>query len=391
MNADPDVDDFQPGQGWALQATASPTPAEWVLPVGATGATANTVTDQSGFANFQWNTATPTDSTVSVTETPQAGFTNDFGATDCAYITPENTTPQPLPDFTTTLNGFSGTVPDDAIATCVIINRLDPEPAIDIEKSTNGVDADAAPGPSVPVGDPIVWTYVVTNTGNVTVDAIAVTDDQLGAVSCPSTSLPATESMTCTMTGVAVAGQYENTATVQGTASTNAPVSDTDVSHYFGAAAGIDIEKATNGLDADVAPGPVLQVGDSVTWTYTVTNTGNVPITRRHRRRRPRRHGDVSARHARGVRVVRVHRDRHRGRGPVREHGNGNGATRAAPTVSDSDCVALLRRATRDHAREDDEQRGCRRRCPGRSSPSVPTSSGGTGSRTPGTSRCGSR
>ena len=279
MNADPDVDDFQPGQGWALQATASPTPAEWVLPVGATGATANTVTDQSGFANFQWNTATPTDSTVSVTETPQAGFTNDFGATDCAYITPENTTPQPLPDFTTTLNGFSGTVPDDAIATCVIINRLDPEPTIDIEKSTNGVDADAAPGPSVPVGDPIVWTYVVTNTGNVTVDAIAVTDDQLGAVSCPSTSLPATESMTCTMTGVAVAGQYENTATVQGTASTNAPVSDTDVSHYFGAAAGIDIEKATNGLDADVAPGPVLQVGDSVTWTYTVTNTGNVPIT----------------------------------------------------------------------------------------------------------------
>ena len=55
-------------------------------------------------------------------------------------------------------------------------------------------------------------------------------------------------------------------------------VSDTDPSHYFGAAPAIDIEKATNGEDADSPTGPYIIVGDLVTWTYNVTNTGNVPL-----------------------------------------------------------------------------------------------------------------
>lgn len=41
----------------------------------------------------------------------------------------------------------------------------------------------------------------------------------------------------------------------------------------------LTIEKATNGQDADTPTGPYLRVGDPVTWTYVVQNTGPVTAT----------------------------------------------------------------------------------------------------------------
>jgi large repetitive protein len=152
-------------------------------------------------------------------------------------------------------------------------------PSIDIEKATNGEDADAPTGPVVLVGDAVEWTYVVTNTGNVDLSGVSVTDDQGVTVDCPSDTLAVGASMTCTADGVAVAGQYENLGTATGTPPVGDPVSDADPSHYFGAAPSIDIEKATNGEDADAPTGPVVLVGDAVEWTYVVTNTGNVDLS----------------------------------------------------------------------------------------------------------------
>ncbi len=155
---------------------------------------------------------------------------------------------------------------------------VEPVPAIDIEKSTNGEDADEPTGPYIPVGEPVTWEYVVTNTGNVQLTGIVVTDSQGVAVSCPTDTLAPGESMTCTASGVAVAGQYENLGTVTGNYD-GMQVSDADPSHYFGAAPAIDIEKSTNGFDADEPTGPEVAVGDAVEWTYNVTNTGNVNLT----------------------------------------------------------------------------------------------------------------
>jgi hypothetical protein len=107
-------------------------------------------------------------------------------------------------------------------------------PSVSVEKSTNGEDADRAPGPKVPVGSTVTWSYVVTNTGTVDLSNVAVTDDREGAVTCPATTLAVGASMTCTSkTGTAEAGQYTNVATV--TAShASGQVTDTDESHYFG-------------------------------------------------------------------------------------------------------------------------------------------------------------
>ncbi len=164
------------------------------------------------------------------------------------------------------------------------------DPSVTIEKSTNGADADTTPGPYLEVGAAIRWQYVVTNTGNVTLDDISVTDDQGVTITCPKLTLTPTESMTCTGAGTATVGQYTNEGAVTATPvddnddpildenddPTN--VTDEDDSHYYGANPQIQIEKSTNGEDADDAPGPNLTPGSDVTWTYVVTNTGNVRI-----------------------------------------------------------------------------------------------------------------
>jgi uncharacterized repeat protein (TIGR01451 family) len=159
--------------------------------------------------------------------------------------------------------------------------------AVRLVKSTNGHDANSRPGPAVTPGSTIAWTYVVTNTGNVTLKNLAVADsDAALTVTCPATELVAGASMTCQATGTAISGQYDNTGTVVGTpvAADGAPipgmlpVTDDDPSHYIGAAPAITLVKTTNNVDANSAPGPYLVPGSSVVWRYLVTNTGNVPL-----------------------------------------------------------------------------------------------------------------
>jgi LPXTG-site transpeptidase (sortase) family protein len=147
-------------------------------------------------------------------------------------------------------------------------------PAIDIEKLTNGENADVPPGPTVMIGDPVAWTYVVTNTGNVALTNVTVTDDQGVTVTCPQTTLAVAESMTCTASGTAQLGQYANIGTV--TANYGATlVNDSDASHYLGTSAPlIGVAKRVVGTPVLVSPGTW-----DVTYEIYVSNYGNVPLT----------------------------------------------------------------------------------------------------------------
>lgn len=147
---------------------------------------------------------------------------------------------------------------------------------VDIEKFTNGQDADTAPGPIVIVGSTVTWTYVVSNTGSRQLTNIGVTDDQGVTVTCPDTTLDAGLSFTCTASGTAVPGQYTNIGTVTATLPDASVVNDSDPSHYFGQTAlSVSIEKRTNGVDADTPPGPSVPVGSAVNWEYGITNIGD--------------------------------------------------------------------------------------------------------------------
>ncbi len=183
--------------------------------------------------------------------------------------------------------GLAGDVIPDEFTNFTADLALMPTPGIGIEKSTNGQDADAGTGPNVTVGEPVRWTYVVTNTGGVNLTGVTVTDDQVAAadIDCAGTGsnvvtlLTPGASVTCVATGTATLGQYENLGSVTGLDPTDVEVDDEDPSHYFGIEPSIDIEKATNGQDADTPTGPLVTVGGAVRWTYVVTNTGSVPLT----------------------------------------------------------------------------------------------------------------
>ena len=108
-------------------------------------------------------------------------------------------------------------------------------PSIRIVKSTNGDDANEAPGPSIKVGSAVTWTYVVTN-NTATPLNVAVSDDKGVVVNCPAPPLAAAASMTCTGNGVAVAGQYSNIGTATWTDATGSTLTQSDPSHYFGEA-----------------------------------------------------------------------------------------------------------------------------------------------------------
>ncbi len=194
-----------------------------------------------------------------------------------------------------------------------------PQPAIDIEKDTNGNQADVLGDQDyLAIGAAVTWTFEVENTGDVDLADVVVTDsvtidngtaaDPDGVVcdwanssdsATPARNLSVNETVTCTSSSIAVAGQYRNNSTVVGTpvadaetADPDAPVAlqdidgvdlvdvtDADPSHYYGLAIpAIDIEKDTNGFQADTGTGPVVFEGDAVVWTFEVQNTGNVAL-----------------------------------------------------------------------------------------------------------------
>ena len=151
---------------------------------------------------------------------------------------------------------------------------------IGIETFVNGQDADGPPGPSIPLGDPVGWTYNVKNLGLVSLSDVKVIDNRGVAVTCPKAALQPGETMSCTAAGVAKACQNDNLGTATAQTADGAQVAATDPSYYTGQVQpGLGFELSANGQAADVPPGPTITVGTPVTWLFAITNTGNVALS----------------------------------------------------------------------------------------------------------------
>lgn len=139
------------------------------------------------------------------------------------------------------------------------------------------------------VGEEVDYEFRVTNTGTVTVTDVTVAEtafsgdgNQLTAIQCPAgaASLAPTASVTCTATYTVTqddvdAGSISNTAT----ASANAPGALADpVSSPSTALVSVPAGAELT-LQKSISAGVLDSAGDTVTYLFEVTNTGNVTVS----------------------------------------------------------------------------------------------------------------
>jgi uncharacterized repeat protein (TIGR01451 family) len=154
--------------------------------------------------------------------------------------------------------------------------------AISLDKRAGAIADPDANG--VDVGDTIEYMFVVTNTGNVPLDPVQVSDPKAGAVACPSGPLAPGADMTCTAAPYVLTqadvdrGSISNTATATGTPPTGPDVTDEDsTTTPTPAGPAIDLDKHAGNL-TDVDGNGIASAGDTIAYTFLVTNTGNVTL-----------------------------------------------------------------------------------------------------------------
>lgn len=147
-------------------------------------------------------------------------------------------------------------------------------PGIMIEMSVKDgddwVEGDSAPGPTLSSG-PVEFKVLVTNTGDVTLMKISITDNASNTVT-ELKSMGAGETWEQTYSVDWASGQQAYSASVEyvyhGTSH-----SDTDYAYYVG------LEPNPSIQVVKTASLGLAQVGETVTYTFTVTNPGNVPLS----------------------------------------------------------------------------------------------------------------
>lgn len=176
----------------------------------------------------------------------------------------------------------TGDTPQGDVVTGTDTEETNPPASPGIAITKNGSLESAG---TVAAGDGVLYTFVVENTGDVTLTGVTITDPMPGLSALDYGAWPAAdgtlapgESVTATARYVLTqadvdAGVVDNTATATGTpAQGDAPTETDDDQIIIEAAPAVTLTK--NG-----ELGGVGVVGDDVTYTFTVTNDGNVTLT----------------------------------------------------------------------------------------------------------------
>ena len=155
-------------------------------------------------------------------------------------------------------------------------------PGLDLTKTgTLDLGADGVAS----VGDIITYTFEVCNTGTVDISNITITDPLVTVMGGPTAVLVAGTCDNTTFTGTYAITQMDidnlainNTATTTGEDPDGNPVEDMDEDMVpIPVSAGLIFEKV--GTFTDENGNGITEIGETISYTFTVANTGNAAIT----------------------------------------------------------------------------------------------------------------
>ena len=241
-----------------IQSTGTLTLVKTVDNLGETGAGYKGVSDFpltiDGNSTTSGTAVTVTAGNHTIAETAQAGYT--VGTWSCTDGT------------TGTAGSVSATVSISGgeNVTCTITNTLIAAPALSLVKTASPTSYDS-------VGDVISYSYLVTNTGNVTLAGPVTVADDKATVTCPAGGLAPGGSMTCTASYTITqadldSGSVKNTAKASANG-TNSNEDDETVTA---------VQSRALSLVKTASPTTYDSVGDLISYSYLVTNTGNVSL-----------------------------------------------------------------------------------------------------------------
>ncbi|WP_052760539.1 DUF11 domain-containing protein [Rhizobium sp. LC145] len=174
--------------------------------------------------------------------------------------------------------------PQSAIQ-CLFTNEI-ANPALTTDKTgtLNDLDGDGL----IDVGETITYSFLVTNTGGVTLTDVTPNDPLLtnagiSVTPGPQTLAPggtATFTATYTPTQAEIdAGRVENTATSTGTPPSGPPIESPPDTVTVPPDQGTGLRTEKTGVLNDLDGDDLLDAGETITYSFVVTNTGAVTLT----------------------------------------------------------------------------------------------------------------
>lgn len=161
-----------------------------------------------------------------------------------------------------------------------------PNPQLVLDKSAT-ISGDVDGDGRADVGDTIAYTFAVENAGNLDITQVTINDPRITAITPAAQDIPAGQTRNFTATYVATqadvdAGSIPNTADADGIyAGVDGPtpiVSAPDVAVIPTPDQVSGLELSKDGTLADANGNALADAGESIAYTFTVTNTGNVTM-----------------------------------------------------------------------------------------------------------------